>query len=428
MPKQSKKFWQNGHQANINGPSRTLSPPNLSILLFYPKAHCPQSLHTTLSPSSIISLDFPFPSPPQPPPTTPFSPHSQPPSSNSPPPQPTSASPPPSPSSCSPTQVTSPPSQFTLTTPCSSTQLSIFYFNARSLFPKLDELKLLCVTHSPDIVCITETWLSSDILDSELNLHNYLLFRLDRNRHGGGIAMLVKSSLSPSFISLPSSNLEFLIISVKFRKRSLFIGTFYRPPSSLHDLSVLSSTLQNLRHSVLSNLILVGDFNVHYSPSSSSSLYRDLKSIAVSYSLSQVITDPTHFSHSGSPSIIDLVFLPSTFSSNYAILPPVSSSDHNSILLSVSPPSFFHRSPKPTRRRVWPYSQADLSKINNLLSSTSWDLSSDIDTSWLSFKSHFLKIMHTSIPSKLLPDSPLPPWINRSLAVKMRTCQRLYIP
>ena len=147
--------------------------------------------------------------------------------------------------------------------------------------------------------------------------------------------MLVKSSLSPSFVSLPSSNLEFLLISVKFRKCSLFIGTFYRPPSSLHDLSVLSSTLQNLRHSVLSNLILVGDFNVHYSPSSSSSLYRDLKSIAVSYSLSQVITDPTHFSHSGSPSIIDLVFLPSTFSSNYAILPPVSSSDHNSLYLPL---------------------------------------------------------------------------------------------
>ena len=258
-------------------------------------------------------------------------------------------------------------------------------------------------------VCITETWLSSDILDSELNLHNYLLFRLDRNRHGGGIAMLVKSSLSPSFVSLPSSNLEFLIISVKFRKCYLFIGTFYHLPSSLHDLSVLSSTLQNLRHSVLSNLILVGDFNVHYSPSSSSSLYRDLKSIAVSYSLSQVITDPTHFSHSGSPSIIDLVFLHSTFSSNYAILPPVSSSNHNSILLSVSPPSSFHRSPKPTRRRVWLYSPADLSKINDLLSSTSWDLSSDVDASWLSFKSHFLKIMHTCIPSKLLPDSPLHP-------------------
>ena len=238
--------------------------------------------------------------------------------------------------------------------------------------------------------------------------------------------MLVKSSLSPSFVSLPTSNLEFLIISVKFRMRSLFIGTFYRPPSSLHDLSVLYSTLQNLRHSVLSNLILVGDFNVHYSPSSSSSLFCDLKSIAVSYSLSQVITDPTHFSHSDSPSIIDLVFLPSTFSSNYAILPPVSSSDHNSILLSVSPPSSFHHSPKPTRRRVWLYSQADLSKINNLLSSTSLDLSSDIDAFWLSFKSHFLKIMHTCIPSKLLPDSPLPPWINRSLAAKMRTRQRLY--
>ena len=113
--------------------------------------------------------------------------------------------------------------------PHSSFRLNAFYFNARSLFPKLDELKLLCVNHSPDIVCITETWLSHDILDSELNLSGYTLFRLDRNRHGGGVAMFVKLSFSPSFVSIPSNNLEFLLISVKLRNRFLYIGTFYRP-------------------------------------------------------------------------------------------------------------------------------------------------------------------------------------------------------
>ena len=188
----------------------------------------------------------------------------------------------------------------------------MFYFNARSLFPKLDELKLLCVNHSPDIVCITETWLSHDILDSELNLSGYTLFRLDRNRHSGGVAIFVKPSFSPSFVSIPSNNLEFLFISVKLRNRFLYIGTFYRPPSSPHDISLLSSILSNLCYSILSNLFLIGDFNVHYSSSSSSSLFLDLKSIAVSYSLCQVITDPTHFSHSGTPSTIDLVFIPST--------------------------------------------------------------------------------------------------------------------
>ena len=70
----------------------------------------PQPLFNYLPRLPLSPLHPNPPPPPPPPPTTPFPPHSQPPSSNSPPPQPTSTSPPPSPSSCSPTQVTSPPS------------------------------------------------------------------------------------------------------------------------------------------------------------------------------------------------------------------------------------------------------------------------------------------------------------------------------
>ena len=41
------------------------------------------------------------------------------------------------------------------------------------------------ILRQPHIVCIVETWLSSDISDSDQ------LFRLDRNRHGGGMGMYV---------------------------------------------------------------------------------------------------------------------------------------------------------------------------------------------------------------------------------------------
>ena len=51
--------------------------------------------------------------------------------------------------------------------------LNIIYFNARSLPPKIDELRLICVICSlsnPNIVCVVETWLCDDILS------NYLIF------------------------------------------------------------------------------------------------------------------------------------------------------------------------------------------------------------------------------------------------------------
>ena len=169
--------------------------------------------------------------------------------------------------------------------------------------------------------------------------------------------------------------------------------------------------------------------NVNYTSSSTSPLFLELKSLAESYSLSQVISDPTHFSHAGTPSIIDLAFIPSTFHSNHSILPPVSSSDHNAILLSVSLPFSFPRPYKSSRRRIWLYHKADINSINSLLSSIPWNsvLSSDLDSSWLTFKSIFLQVMKIYIPSKLLPLSPLPPWINRALISKIQLRQRLYL-
>ena len=72
----------------------------------------------------------------------------------------------------------------------------VMYYNVRSLLPKLDELKAICATSIPDIVCVVETWLDNSILDNEVTVPNYQLFRLDRNRHGGGIAIYVHLSLS----------------------------------------------------------------------------------------------------------------------------------------------------------------------------------------------------------------------------------------
>ena len=63
--------------------------------------------------------------------------------------------------------------------------LSILYYNARSLLPKLDELRATVEAERP-IICVTETWLSNEI---ELNITNIF-----RGRHGGGVLAYVNSS------------------------------------------------------------------------------------------------------------------------------------------------------------------------------------------------------------------------------------------
>ena len=72
------------------------------------------------------------------------------------------------------------------------------YTNARSLRGKLPELQLLCEQHNPTLIGVTETWLSSEIHDSEVQLPNMTAYRCDRSDRLGGGSMLYVSSLLPS--------------------------------------------------------------------------------------------------------------------------------------------------------------------------------------------------------------------------------------
>ena len=69
------------------------------------------------------------------------------------------------------------------------------YFNYRSLLPKIDKLAVLCSTNMPDVVCLVETWLCMDILETEISIPNYSIVRLYRNRHGGGVAMYISMAM-----------------------------------------------------------------------------------------------------------------------------------------------------------------------------------------------------------------------------------------
>ena len=50
--------------------------------------------------------------------------------------------------------------------------------NVRSLFPKIDEIKLLAKDF--DVICLCETWLSSAVNDKLIEIPGYTLFRQDR--------------------------------------------------------------------------------------------------------------------------------------------------------------------------------------------------------------------------------------------------------
>ena len=208
----------------------------------------------------------------------------------------------------------------------------ILYFNAHCLLPKTEELRALCATNPPDIVCVVETWVDNSILDCELNIPGYSIVRHDRNKHGGGVFMFINNKLS---LSCGPNLLEFMAITVHYPHctNRCTVCVFFRPPSSpLAVLEALHCELEHTDPSLFSNFVLVGDLNINFL-NTSHPLFSFVSDSLCSFSLTQCVPAPTHISPSGGATLIDLALIskPSGLL-NCSVCPPLAYSDHKGSL------------------------------------------------------------------------------------------------
>ena len=308
---------------------------------------------------------------------------------------------------------------------CNHSHFSILYFNSRSLLPKIDELRALCLAYHPSVVCLTETWLCPDVQDNELLIPNYTIVRLDRNRHGGGVAMFIDNSLSIKVLLHGPMGLELIVVSLLSRNHpNCCVGVFYRPPSSqLHIFNSLFDTLFSIRSAHFSNFVLVGDFNVNFL-NTDHHLFSKVRELMDSFALSQVVNSPTHNTSSSHPSLIDLVFVSNmNCFCQCHVIPQLANSDHHGLIVHMKDShqrTTFNHS---TRRKVWQYKHADFDRANDLLMDLDLDNiinPSDMDSSWLSWKQEFLRVMDECIPSSTLPDRKNLPWLTKEIIQLIR--------
>ena len=72
--------------------------------------------------------------------------------------------------------------------------LTLGHLNIRSLLPKIDEIRDLMATSNFDIFAVCESWLNDTVLDSEIAIEGYQIYRKDRsNSIGGGVCLYVKN-------------------------------------------------------------------------------------------------------------------------------------------------------------------------------------------------------------------------------------------
>ena len=131
----------------------------------------------------------------------------------------------------------------------------------------------------------------------------------------------------------------------------------------------------------------------------------------------------THVSTSGNQSLIDHVFLAHPQQLKQCCVdPPLGTSDHNCINLSVTHRCGITKHNKKSSRTIWRYQQADFDRANNLLNEVNLDelLEGDVDQMWYAWEEKFMSIMHQCISTaKLLVKSSVP-WLNRDITKAMR--------
>ena len=108
--------------------------------------------------------------------------------------------------------------------------LRILSFNARSLLPKIYLPRALCLNEPYDILIVTETWLSLDILNSEIRIPGFDIARKDRHQHGG-VALYIRDTIPYSRLEIYQPDLVLIICECHIGNHLQTIASFYRPPT-----------------------------------------------------------------------------------------------------------------------------------------------------------------------------------------------------
>ena len=184
------------------------------------------------------------------------------------------------------------------------TYLCVEYLNVRSLLCRKNDIEVILNDSDIDILCLTETWLLSNISLALTEIPKYNIFRCDKGK-GGGCCIYVRNDLSVNICNLNVpmvDGLEDIWLSVQHRKfPSIIIGCLYRHPSASND--TFNHILERLRLICLRNkkIYIVGDLNSNLLDKSAK-----LHNIIKITKLVQLIDKPTRITPTSS-TLIDVL-------------------------------------------------------------------------------------------------------------------------
>lgn len=284
-------------------------------------------------------------------------------------------------------------------------------------------------SHDADVAMLTETWLSSEIFDSEFVPPGYKVFRGDRDRRGLGVAILFKSSIQLSRMP-DAQSFEAVFCKAYINKVRFVLGVFYRPPSS--SAAVLENLREYLQYHVRMDdrLILAGDFNLpnvdwqNFSSQSSNADGNTMLDVVFTFDLLQIVDKPTRVQRTVG-SILDLFFVSGAIQNQITCDVTNGISDHKAVLLCLSNVCFYRQNITPSFPN---FSRADDESIIDMLDFYFDDFKNStcpVNDLWLSFKDIVSECTQRFVPNIVKKSVQRSPWISREALRLKRRLKRL---
>lgn len=301
-----------------------------------------------------------------------------------------------------------------------------------------------------DIIVLSETWLDSRTLSSQVFGSHYEVFRCDRNPDnsrkstGGGVLVAVRLGLKARVVENDSWKcLEQVWVSIELGDRTLFLCALYIPPDRIGENGLIETHCGSVftvmeTAAPVDDLFILGDFNlsgISWQPSHNGFLYPDPARSTLSASAIRLLDNYSaatlvqinHVVNENNRSL-DLCFV-----SCRDHLPLIGTAPCELVkVVPHHPPLVIAVENKLARdfikfpAVVHDFSKADHRSIADVLATIDWGNtldSNDIERAALTFSHVLSYVIDRHVPKRTLNTNSRPPWQTSELQ-KMKTVKR----
>ncbi len=328
-------------------------------------------------------------------------------------------------------------------TPPNST-VKVAVVNFRGIAGKIPLFHTFLETENPDVIIGTESWLDESIQSAEIFPSNFSIFRRDRPQgNRGGVFIAVRDSLpvtERADFCVENSEILWCQLTLKPANEDVFIGVFYRRPSSYNQdtLNGLNDSLTKLFSGLNSPFVILGgDFNIpdmEWKPDdttfASGGLQTKILEIADDYHMEQKVGFPTRKDPvSGVENILDLLFTSRPSAVNN-VRPASGLSDHEVVLADISIKTTHSTKPP---RTIFKWNSVDETDFRVAASELKDDFfhnnpeEKTVEYNWTFLRDGLNNIVQKFVPQKTIRGKIRPRWLTTDLLRLTRKKERFYV-